>query len=170
MGSVGEKESLVDLFEADLAYRGDMEPVVSPEGRRGALIGSGDGVLSGQRIRGRVRWSFYSGDCAYLWVKAGVTPPPEQHLCTADPGGIIETEDGAVIRFDARGYGFRGVDAERPRLWRMAMTLQFSTEDERYSWLNNTFGVWFGEFDERIGRAHYRAYLTNGASGLPERK
>ncbi|MFQ5908240.1 MAG: DUF3237 family protein [Thermoplasmata archaeon] len=170
VGTVGEQGPLIDLFKADLSYRGDMEAVVSPEGRRGALIGSGDGVVSGERIRGRVQWSFYSGDCAYLLVKAGLTPSPEQHLCTADPGGIIETEDGAIIRFDARGYGFRGVDADRPHLWRLAMALQFSTEDERYDWLNDSFGVWFGEFDERVGRAHYRAYLANGASGMHVRE
>lgn len=157
-------DGIAPLFEAELAYRSDMEPVISSEGRDGVLIGNGDGVVDGERIRGRIRWSLYSGDCAYLLVRAGITPSPDQHLCTVSPGGIIETEDGALIRFDARGYGLRGGDKSQPHLWSLTMGLQFSTTDRRYAWLNDLVGLWVGRFDERLGQAHYRAFAaTNGA-------
>ncbi|MEE8199507.1 MAG: hypothetical protein V3R48_07350 [Thermoplasmata archaeon] len=161
--SLPKPDGLVPLFEAELAYRGDMEPVVSSEGRDGVLIGSGDGVVEGQRLKGTIRWSFYSGDCAYLLVRAGLEGSPDQHLCTATPGGIIETEDGAVIRFDARGYGLRGWDKTRPHLWSLTMGLQFATTDERYLWLNDLLATWIGEFDERVGRARYRAFVDAAA-------
>ena len=108
---------------------------------------------------------FYAGDCAYLLVRAGLEPSPDQHLCTVSPGGIIETEDGAVIRFDARGYGLRGWDKTRPHLWSLTMGLQFATTDERYLWLNDLLATWVGEFDERVGRARYQAFAAvNGSS------
>jgi alkylmercury lyase len=146
------------LFDADLRYQPGMEVVVPAEGREGELIGSGDGAITGEKLRGKIRWSMFSADCAYLLVKAGITPSSGQHLCTTNPGGVIETDDGARIWFDARGYGLRGYDASRPHLWRLTMALQFSTTDERYRWFNTTLGVWEGEFDENTAQAHYRAY------------
>ncbi|MCI0410251.1 MAG: hypothetical protein L0191_17115, partial [Acidobacteria bacterium] len=101
--------SMNHLFDAEIHYRSDMEPVVPAEGREGELIGSGDGKVAG-KIRGTIRWSFFAADCAYLLVKAGIEPPPGQHLCKTNPGGIIQTEDGATIWFDAKGYGLRGYD------------------------------------------------------------
>ncbi len=149
---------LEQLFEAELRYQPGMEVVVPAEGREGELLGSGDGTIIGEKLRGRIRWSMFTADCVYPLVQAGVTPPPGQHLCTTNPGGVIETDDGAQIWFDAKGYGLRGYDAARPHLWHLTMALQFSTTDERYHWLNTTLGVWEGEFDENTAQAHYRAY------------
>lgn len=149
---------LEHLFDTELRYQPDMPVVVPAEGREGELIGSGDGAVTGEKLRGKIRWSMFSADCAYLLVKAGVTPSPGQHLCTTNPGGVIETDDGAQIWFDARGHGLRGYDASRPHLWHLTMALQFSTTDERYRWLNTTLGVWEGEFDENTAQAHYWAY------------
>jgi alkylmercury lyase len=148
---------LEHLFDAELRYQPGMEVVVPAEGREGELIGSG-GTVTGERLRGKIRRSMFSADCAYLLVKTGSTPSPGQHLCTTNPGGVIETDDGAQIRFDAKGYGLRGYDTSRPHLWHLTMALQFSTSDERYLWLNTTLGVWEGEFDENTAHAHYRAY------------
>jgi len=39
------------------------------------------------------------------------------------------------------------------------MALQFTTADQRYQWLNNALGVVISEFDERAGRALWRAFL-----------
>ncbi|HKZ85216.1 MAG TPA: DUF3237 family protein [Anaerolineae bacterium] len=149
---------LEHLFDAELAYKSDMDVVVPDENREGDLIGSGEGTVTGAKIRGTIRWSMYSADCAYLLVKAGIQPAPGQHLCTTHPGGVIETEDGAQIWFDAKGYGLRGYDKDYPHLWRLTMALQFSTQDERYIWLNTALGVWEGQFDEQAGRARYHAY------------
>lgn len=147
------------IFDAEIRYRSDMDPVIPAEGRDGQLIGSGDGELTG-KIRGTMRWSFFAADCAYLLVQAGIEPPPGQHLCKTNPGGVIETEDGARIRFDAKGYGLRGYDQAHPHKWRLTMALQFSTDDERYGWLNSTLGLWAGEFNEHTRSARYHAYAV----------
>jgi hypothetical protein len=149
------------LFDATLRYTSESpaDAVIPPEGREGVYVGSGDGTVTGPRLSGRIRWSFYSAACMYLIARAGGEVPPGQHLCYANPGGFIETNDGVRIRFDAKGYGLRGFDASTPHRWRLTMALQFSTKDTRYAWLNTSLGIWEGEFDERTKTATYRAYL-----------
>lgn len=129
-------------------------------GPGGECIGSGTGRITGDRLSGTIRWSLYAVDCAHLLVRAGVEPGPGDDLCRVHPAGIIETDDGAQIRFDARGYGLRGADRTRPHLWRLTAALHFATTDARYRWLNATLGLWEGTFDKRTGRARYRAYGT----------
>lgn len=153
-----QTRSLEHLFDAELWYRSNMDIVMPVEDREGDLIGNGEGTITGERIRGRMRWSFFAANCAYLLVRSGIEPPPGEHLCRTNPGGIIETVDGAQVWFDARGYGLRGYDEAQPHKWRLTMALQFHTNDERYRWLNTALGVWEGEFDEETGRARYRAY------------
>jgi hypothetical protein len=150
---------LKPLFEARLQYQSDMEAIVSAETREGELVGSGDGRVSGDLLTGTVRWSMYAGNCAYVFVRAGLEPPLGQHLCTVHPGGVIETSDGAEIWFDARGYGFRGADQSQPHLWVVTMAMQFTTTDPRYQWLNSTLGVTVSEFDERAGRGLWHAFV-----------
>ena len=155
----GETGLLTPLFEARLQYRSDMEVVVPAETREGELIGSGDGRVSGELLSGNARWSFYVGNCAYVFVRAGLEPPPGQNLCTVHPAGIITTDDGAEIWFDAKGYGLRGADQSQPHLWVLTMAVQFTTTDSRYQWLNTTLAVVVSEFDERAGRARWRAFI-----------
>lgn len=152
-------EQLEQLFVARLHYTSEEEPIVSPEGRDGVLIGNGDGTVNGEKIHGTIRWSFYSGNCAYVFVQAGIEPPPGQHLCTTYPGGVIETDDGAQIWFDAKGYGLRGYDMTRPHLWRLTMGVQFSTEDPDYRWLNTTLGVLVSDFDESNNQGVWRVFI-----------
>ena len=152
-------EQLERLFVAELQYNSDSQPVVSSEDREGVLVGNGDGTVSGEKIQGTIRWSFYSGNCAYVFVQAGIEPPPGQHLCTTHPGGVIETEDGAQIWFDAKGFGLRGYDETQPHLWRLTMGVQFSTDDERYQWLNTTLGLLMSDFDESANRGIWRVYV-----------
>jgi len=150
---------LTPLFEARLQYQSDMKVVVSAETREGELVGSGDGTVTGASLSGKVRWSMYAGNCAYIFVRAGVEPPPGQHLCTVHPAGIIATDDGAEIWFDAKGYGLRGADQSQPHLWALTMAVQFTTTDRRYQWLNTSLGVVVSEFDERAGRALWQAFV-----------
>src|SRR6266478_2708041 len=150
---------LTPLFEARLQYQSDMEVVVSAETREGELVGSGDGTVTGAALSGTVRWSMYAGNCAYVFVRAGLEPPSGQHLCTVHPAGVIETSDGAQIWFDGRGYGLRGADQNQPHLWVLTMGVQFTTTDQRYQWLNSTLGVVVSEFDEHAGRALWRAFV-----------
>src|SRR5207249_8225161 len=134
-------------FEAELRYTSESkaDAVIPAEGREGVYIGSGDGTVSGDTVRGTIRWSFYSADCMYLLVQRGQAVPSGQHLCYDNPGGFIETSDGARIRFDAKGYGLRGYHPAHPHLWRLVMALQFSTEDRRYGLLITRLGIWEGQ-------------------------
>src|SRR5258708_21680684 len=156
----GETGLLTPLFEARFQYESDMEVVVSAETREGELVGSGDGTVTGALLSGTVRWSTYAGNCAYVYVLAGLEPPLGQHLCTVHPAGVIETPDGAQVWFDARGYGLRGADQGQPHLWGLTMAIQFTTTDPRYQWLNTTLGIVVSEFDERAGRARWRAFIS----------
>jgi hypothetical protein len=150
---------LKHLFTATLSYRPDLDPIVPQDGRDGALIGNGDGEMEGENLKGKIRWSMYSGNCAYVFVQAGVDPTPGQHLCTVSPGGVIETDDGAQIWFDARGFGLRGFDESLPHLWVLTMSIQFKTTDDRYDWLNSTLGSVTSEFDDSAGKAVWRVFI-----------
>jgi hypothetical protein len=106
--SSGERRLGV-LFKADLSYRSEsqLDAVIDAEGREGIYIGGGDGTVIGDRLHGTVRWSLWSGNCLYPLVRSGQSVPEGLHLCTMNPAGFIETQDGARIRFDGRGYGLR---------------------------------------------------------------
>jgi hypothetical protein len=148
------------LFKADLQYRSESpaDAVVASERREGAYIGSGDGTATGDRIRGTVRWSLWSGNCVYPLVRDGQSVPEGLHLCTMNPAGFIETQDGARIRFDGRGYGLRS-----PEKYQTSLTLIFGTEDARYAWLTKVLGVMEGEFDEKAARATWNVYVPAGS-------
>ena len=93
------------LFKADLQYRSESQTdaVVVAEGREGVYIGSGDGTVAGDRLRGTIRWSLWSGNCLYPLVRSGQSVPEGFHLCTINPAGFIETVDGARTRIIAWG-------------------------------------------------------------------
>jgi hypothetical protein len=76
-----------------------------------------------------------------------------------NPGGFIETPEGAKIRFDGRGYGLRSSEK-----YRVSLTLVFSAEDARYAWLARTLAVMEGEFDEKAGRAVWNVYVPSGSA------
>jgi len=151
---------LEPLFQAVLQYRSESEAdaVVAAGGREGAYIGSGDGTVKGDRIRGTVRWSLWSGNCVYPLVRKGQKIPAGLHLCTMNPIGFIETPAGTRIRFDGRGYGVRSPDK-----YRVSVTLVFGTDDARYAWLSKIPAVMEGEFDEKAGRAIWNVHIPSGS-------
>ena len=157
--AISEPGHVEPLFRAVLQYRSESEQdaVVAAEGREGAYIGSGDCTLTGERLRGTIRWSLWSGNCAYPLVRSGQAIPDRLHLCTMNPGGFIENPEGAKIRFDGRGYGLRS-----PEKYGVSLTPVFSTEDARYAWLARTLAVMEGEFDEKAGRAVWNVYVPSG--------
>ncbi len=55
--------------------------------------------------------------------------------------GVIETDDGAEVLFDYKGYG-RAYPAGRRQIVTSATHL---SEDERYRWLNDSLSVGVGE-------------------------
>jgi hypothetical protein len=148
--------ALVHLFDAAVQFtlESAADAVVSPEGREGVYLGSGDGIATGERLHGRVRWSFYSGNCLYPQIRRGEAVSDRLNLCTLNPGGYIESDDGARIAFDGKGYGLRS-----PERYRVSMTMTFRTDDPRYEWLNWVLGVMAGDFDEKTGRAVWHVYV-----------
>jgi hypothetical protein len=157
--SSGE-ERLEELFKANLRYRSasESDAVVVAEGHEGVYIGSGDGTVSGDRLRGTLRWSLWSGNCLYPPARSGQSVPEGLHLCSINPAGFIDTQDGARIRFDGRGYGLRSSEKYQTNL-----TLVFGTEDVRYEWLTKVVAVMEGEFDEKAGRATWNVYVPAGS-------
>jgi hypothetical protein len=123
-----------------------MAPIA--EHGEGKLVGSGAGRVDGRHLRGALRWTLFEG--------------PGELVCSMNPVLAIDTEDGATIAVDGRGYGRRSSPSDQ--LWRVAATLLFSTHDERYRWLDGTIGVWEGEFDAGQHRASYRAFLQSPTS------
>jgi hypothetical protein len=134
--------SLEHLFDAELEYRPGMSRIAGDG--EGQLIGSGDGVIRGERLDGTLRWTLFER--------------PGELVCPMNPVLAITTGDGAEVRVEGRGYARR--DRPEDRLWRVAATLRFETGDERYAWLNGRLAVWEGEFDAKEERARYRAYLA----------
>ena len=65
----------------------------------------------------------------------------------SDFQGVIETDDGAEVLFDYRGYG-RAYPVGRRQIVASAMHL---SEDERYRWLNDSLDVGVGEVRSQEG-------------------
>jgi Protein of unknown function (DUF3237) len=157
---IGREEpvSFQHLFDAELAYRTDTAPVVPPEGREGTLLGSGDGRAEGPRISGAVRFSFYEEGCpldpGFLEAPADAKLADGDYLCKTNPGGVIQTDDGATIQFDAKGFALR-LEAQAPR-WKLASAIRFATDDPAYRWLNDVLALYEGEFNERTGQGRWR--------------
>jgi hypothetical protein len=144
------------LFSVKLQSRADKveDAVVPADGREGVYIGSADGKVEGKKLSGTMRISMFSGDCPVPGMRRGAEPPKGLHLCTVNPGGIIETQDGARIRFDGKGYGLFS-----PEKYRVSMTMAFATDDHRYQWLTPMLGAMEGEVDLKAGTATWNVYL-----------
>lgn len=148
--------NLTHLCEVVLQFRSDSpaDAVIAAEDREGAYIGSGDGTVEGERLRGGISWSLFAGECLYPLIRSGQTVPDDLHLCTLNPGGFIDTHDGARLRFDGRGYGLRS----RER-YLLSATLTFGTDAPEYGWLTKVLAVMEGDFDERAGRAIWQIFV-----------
>ena len=125
--------NLDEFCTMELRYRGDFH-LVRPYGNEsGTGWGIGDGVVSGSRLAGTTQWSNQPtrrGD--------GVMLPHAR--------GVIATADDAEVIFDLTG---RTVFVERngEEVGRQLLTVLFESEDDRYSWLNNTMCVGDGLID-----------------------
>jgi len=141
---VAPNKRLEHLFEVELQFRQEMASVTSSEGRQGKYIGSGDGTVKGPKIHGAVCWDLFEEQ--------------EEALCRSNLTGVIETDDGAQIQFDSRGF-FIKPDKSNPNRWITSASVHFDTGDWRYEWLNTHLAVWEGEFDMETFRHHYQAYI-----------
>src|SRR5215469_12891358 len=138
------------LFTLELRYQGPIE--LAPMGDKvGTLVGGGDGMLTGPRVRGTVRWSNYE------------TTGHDQ-ICILQVPGIIQTHDGAEIGFEGREFAMPLPEGSQQ--WRVAGVLRFKTDDSRYEWLNDTFALTSGTFDDDAGTAHWTAFVPREESRL----
>jgi hypothetical protein len=154
--AAGQSRSLEDmelLFSVKLQDK-VAEAVVPANGREGEYLGSVGGEVVGKRLSGTMRTSMFSGNCPVPGMRKGAEAPKGLHLCTLNPGGIIETQDGARIHFDGKGYGMFS-----PEKYRVSMTMAFATDDPRYQWLTPMLGAMEGEFDVKTGTAIWNVYL-----------
>jgi hypothetical protein len=105
------RENTELLFKVKLQSRSDKieDAVIPADGREGAYIGSADGKVEGKRLSVTMRTSMFSGDCPVPEIRKGEELRKSLYICTVNPGGIIETQDGARIRFDWKGYGLSGL-------------------------------------------------------------
>src|SRR5437868_9751884 len=101
---------LEHLFDAELVYRSDMEPLT--EDGEGELIGSGDGTVAGPAIAGQLAWTLFER--------------PGKLVCAMNPVAVIETDEGERVRIEARGFARR--ENEASRRWAVAATLRFESE------------------------------------------
>ena len=155
-GQSRSRDNMELLFSVKLQDRADKveDAVVPADGREGVYIGNADGRVEGKKLSGTMRTSMFSGDCPVPGIRKGAEPPKGLHLCTLNPGGIIETQDGARIRFDGKGYGLSS-----PEKYRVSMTVAFATDDPRYQWLTPMLGTMEGEFDLKANTATWNVYL-----------
>ncbi len=137
------------LFSLELHYQGPIE--LAPMGDKlGTLVGGGDGMLTGPRMRGTVRWSNYE-------------TTGEDQVCALQVPGIIQTHDGAEIGFEGRELAMPLSDESKQ--WRVAGVLRFKTDDNRYVWLNETFALTSGTFDYEAGMARWTAFVPRSEAG-----
>jgi len=138
------------LFDMELQYS-DTAIECMPAGmKEERIIGSGEGTVKGPKITGTIWWSNYE-----TTVRQG--------LCKLQIPGIIKTEDGAEIQFEARGMAMVP-DKARPTKWLASGVFYFQANDDkngRYGWLNNTLAIYEGEFDMETAHAVYRAYTSD---------
>lgn len=133
------------LCEMELAYRestfGSKFVFVKPYGTdEGSGYGEGEGTVTGEKIRGAVRFVNHSH------VNSGGSFQP-------NVDGIIKTEDGALIHLKLRGRTVEVGGMGQPLL-----SAIFESGDDRYKWLNNTFCVVEGKIDFHKFVIFFRVY------------
>lgn len=130
------------LFSIQLTYRPDLGRLSADDGRPGAYLGSGEGRVSGERITGTARWD----------LREDASPT----ACDMFFDGVIETDDGAEIRFETLGHGRVTDPDEAPSLWDVTASVRFTSDDDRYAWLTGRPASWLGEFDMSTYEHRYR--------------
>jgi hypothetical protein len=137
---------LEHVCDMELAYR--EEPLygrglvlVRPYGgEEGAGYGEGDGHVTGERLRGPLRW---------------VNHPHRRsdRVMLPDAHGCIWTDDGAAVLFTLQGRTVFSGDQGRQLL-----SVLFEADDARYQWLNDTFCILEGAYDRTTMTMRARVY------------
>ena len=137
-------------FDVNLTYREKRDEVSDADGKVGVYLGSGDGEVSGDRIQGTVRWDLFERQAPAA--------------CDAHFRGVIETQDGATIRFDVLGFF---IPPKKPdKIWRFGGSVLLAPDGEGYDWLRPLPATWQGQFDEGSYTHQYRVrWVDRPAAG-----
>ena len=136
--------NLQPAFTIELTYKKGKARILTDPGRVGEYLGSGEGMIKGDLLNGRVHWDLFE--------------KVEEIICESNLRGLIETEDGATIQFDTLGF-FRRPTRPEDNIWVNASAVTFHTDDARYTWLNEITGIWQGTFDMAAYRHSYQVYI-----------
>ena len=117
--------------------------VVADRARIGDFLAAGEGAVFGPRVNGIVRWDLYQDQGEFT--------------CGSNMRGIIKTDDGAQIEFEALGYMLKANRAQ-PMVWYTTASMRFETEAHSYSWIKDVLGVLQGKFDMGINSHSYRVF------------
>jgi hypothetical protein len=133
------------LCEMELGYTGPFELVKPYGGEEGSGYGVGDGIVTGDKIAGKVNW---------------VNHPRRRSdgRMVPDAGGIVRTNDGAKLIFRMQGRTVSKVDAKGEQKGGQLLWILFESADERYLWLNDALCVIEGVIDPEIGRMKFKVY------------
>lgn len=124
---------LTHLCDIIMAHDGPPTLVRSFGGEEGAVYGTGGGAVTGDRLRGAVRWTNHAHRRS-----DGVMLPDMQ--------GVITTDEGAKVWFSMRGRTVWVTTPQGPLGNQMLLVL-FEAEDERYRWLNDAVCMLEGTVD-----------------------
>ena len=136
-------EHICDLelvYREEALYSGKFALVRPYGGEEGSGYGEGDGIVSGPRIQGSLRW---------------VNHPHRRNdgNMLPDANGIIVTDDHATILFTLQGRTVFEQDQGKQLL-----SVIFETEAEQYKWLNSTFCILEGLINAETMRMRARVY------------
>lgn len=129
---------LTNLCDIALTYETSPLLVRPYGGEEGTAFGEGGGTVSGERLRGSVRW---------------VNHPHRRSdgVMLPDLHGAIITDDGATILFTQQGRT-SWVETAQGHAGNQLLWVLFETEDARYRWLNDTLCVQEGLVHPQIGQ------------------
>lgn len=132
---------LVELGDVDLRYV-TLESLDYDAG--GQLYGTMEGSLTGERLSGSLRLT-------------NLAARRSDNLNLPTLRGMLDTAEGAQVWVELDGIATLRVE-DQARVF--VTTFRFRTGDERYTWLNTTFGLLEGVLDTVGigGRAHGRLY------------
>lgn len=132
---------LVELGDVELVYTSLESLGYGPDGQ---LYGTMEGRLAGERITGQLRLT-------------NLAPRRADNVNLPTLRGVLTTDDEAAVWVELDGVAtLRPSDEARV----FVTTFRFRTGDERYTWLNNVFGVVEGVLDSVGvgGRARGRVF------------
>jgi hypothetical protein len=135
---------LEHLCDMELGYQGGFTLIQPYASEEGTGFGTGEGMVSGDQLAGRIRW---------------VNHPQRRSdgAMLADAHGVITTDEGVPVLFTLRG---RTVAGQTSPNWQSQQLLSafFEAEDERYGWLNTALCIAEGRLNPETLRLQLRVY------------